>query len=147
MLKRMDAAAATTYPEVYSGRLSSQFCDPNSGLRAITECEGSAVVVHVGGEIDATNEVAWQRLLRRIAGIAIAPGPFVIDPSQLEFMGSCAYAVLAQESVRCEHRGVNLRLVSGQAIVARTVSACRLEDLLPVYGTVDAALSEVSAPR
>jgi anti-anti-sigma factor len=146
----MDAVAATTFPEFpefSSGRLSSQFCDPDSGLRAITECEGSAVVVHVGGDIDASNEASWQRLLRRVANIAIAPGPFVIDVSQLDFMGSCAYSVMAQESVRCQLRGVSLRLVSGQPIVARTVAACRLGDLLPIYGTVDTALWPVSDPR
>jgi anti-anti-sigma factor len=143
----MDAVAATAFPEVSSSRLSSQFCDPNSGLRAITECEGSAVIVHVGGDIDASNEISWQRLLRRVANIAIAPGPFVVDVSQLEFMGSCAYAVLAQESVRCQLRGVSLRLVSNQRIVARTVAACRLGDLLPVCATVDTALSPVNDPR
>jgi anti-anti-sigma factor len=147
MLQSMDAVAATTFPEFSSGRLSSQFCDPDSGLRAITECEGSAVVVHVGGDIDASNEVSWQRLLRRVANIAIAPGPFVIDVSQLDFMGSCAYSVMAQESVRCKRRGVSLRLVSDQPIVARTVAACRLGGLLPIYGTVDTALWPVSDPR
>lgn len=47
-----------------STRPSSQPSDLHSGLRAVTECTGSAVVVHVGGDIDASNEVAWQRLVR-----------------------------------------------------------------------------------
>lgn len=89
-----------------STRPSSQPSDLHSGLRAVTECTGSAVVVHVGGDIDASNEVAWQRLVSKSAAIAIAPGPFVIDIRDLDFMGSCAYAVLAQESVRCRRRGV-----------------------------------------
>lgn len=101
-----------------STRPSSQPSDLHSGLRAVTECTGSAVVVHVGGDIDASNEVAWQRLVSKSAAIAIAPGPFVIDIRDLDFMGSCAYAVLAQESVRCRRRGVNMRLVSNQPIVA-----------------------------
>lgn len=42
-----------------STRPSSQPSDLHSGLRAVTECTGSAVVVHVGGDIDASNEVAW----------------------------------------------------------------------------------------
>lgn len=100
-----------------STRPSSQPSDLHSGLRAVTECTGSAVVVHVGGDIDASNEVAWQRLVSKSAAIAIAPGPFVIDIRDLDFMGSCAYAVWAQESVRCRRRGVNMRLVSNQPIV------------------------------
>ena len=124
-----------------SARLSSQLGDTNSGLRAVTECTGSAVVVHVGGDIDASNESVWQRLVSRSASIAIAPGPFVIDIRQLDFLGSCAYAVLGQESVRCRRRGVSLRLVSTQPIVARTIAACGLRRLLPMYSTVEAALA------
>jgi anti-anti-sigma factor len=124
-----------------STRLSPQLGDSNSGLRAVTECTGSAVVVHVGGDVDASNEVVWQRLVNRSAAIAIAPGPFVVDVRQLDFLGSCAYAVLAQESVRCRRRGVNLRLVSNQPIVARTIAACGLRRLLPTFTTVESALT------
>lgn len=124
-----------------STRPSSQPSDLHSGLRAVTGCTGSAVVVHVGGDIDASNEVAWQRLVSKSAAIAIAPGPFVIDIRDLDFMGSCAYAVLAQESVRCRRRGVNMRLVSNQPIVARTIAACGLRRLIPLYATVETALA------
>lgn len=124
-----------------STRPSSQPSDLHSGLRAVTECTGSAVVVHVGGDIDASNEVAWQRLVSKSAAIAIAPGPFVIDIRDLDFMGSCAYAVLAQESVRCRRRGVNMRLVSNQPIVARTIAAYGLRRLIPLYATVETALA------
>ena len=139
----MNTAAITTCPEQSSRRLSSRFCDANSGLRAITECDGSAVVVHVGGDIDASNESAWERLVSKSAAIAIAPGPFVVDVRELEFMGSCAYAVLAQEAASCVRRGVDLRLVSGQLIVGRTIAACGLGGLLPLYPTVETALSPV----
>ncbi|BDB42476.1 MULTISPECIES: anti-sigma factor antagonist [Mycobacterium] len=137
----MKTVAIGSAPASASTRLDSQISDPNGTLRAVTECTGSAVVVHVGGEIDASNEVIWQRLMNKSAAIAIAPGPFVIDIRELEFLGSCAYAVLAQESVRCRRRGVNLRLVSSQPIVARTIAACGLRRLLPMYTTVESALA------
>ncbi|OBK16063.1 anti-sigma factor antagonist [Mycobacterium asiaticum] len=137
----MNTVAIGSQPGPASTRLSSQVADPNSGLRAVTECTGSAVVLHVGGDIDASNETVWQRLLSRSASIAIAPGPFVVDVRELDFLGSCAYAVLAQESVRCRRRGVNLRLVSNQPIVARTIAACGLRRLLPMYSTVENALT------
>ncbi|QQW35889.1 anti-sigma factor antagonist [Mycobacterium marinum] len=139
----MNTVAMGSSPSSSSTRLSSPAGDPNTGLRAVTECTGSAVVVHVGGDVDASNEVVWQRLVNRSAAIAIAPGPFVIDIRDLDFIGSCAYAVLAQESVRCRRRGVNLRLVSNQPIVARTIAACGLRRLLPMYSSVEAALSPV----
>jgi anti-anti-sigma factor len=137
----MNTVAAETFPAPSSTRLSSQFGDANSGLRAITECTGSAVVIYVGGDIDASNQSVWQRLVSRSAAIAIAPGPFVIDIRALDFMGSCAYAALANEAVRCRRRGVSLRLVSSQPVVARTVAACGLGRLLPMYTTVETALS------
>lgn len=136
----MNNVALGSVPGPSSTRLSSQLGDPHSGLRAVTECTGSAVVVHVGGDIDASNEVVWQRLVSRSSAIAIAPGPYVIDVRDIDFMGSCAYAVLAQESVRCRRRGVSLRLVSSQPIVARTIAACGLRRLLPMYTSVEAAL-------
>lgn len=139
-LQNMNTVALGSLSGPSSTRLSSQLSDPHSGLRAVTECTGSAVVVHVGGDIDASNEAVWQRLVSRSSAIAIAPGPYVIDIRELDFMGSCAYAVLAQESVRCRRRGVSLRLVSSQPIVARTIAACGLRRLLPMYSSVEAAL-------
>jgi anti-anti-sigma factor len=141
MLQKMNTVAIGTAPGPASTRPDSQHGDAQSGIRAVTECTGSAVVVHVGGDIDASNENVWQRLVNRSASIAIAPGPFVIDVRDLEFMGSCGYAVLAQASVRCRRRGVNLRLVSNQPIVARTIAACGLRRLLPMYTSVESALS------
>jgi anti-anti-sigma factor len=141
MLHGMDAVGIEAFPEQASARLRPHFGDVQSGLRAFTECSGSAVVVHVGGDVDASNEGSWQRLVRRSASIAIAPGPFVIDMRDLEFMGSCAYAVLVQEAERCHERGISLRLVSSQPVVARTIAACGLHRLLPMYASVDNALS------
>lgn len=137
----MKTVASETFPAPASVRLSSQFGDPNSGLRSITELSGSAVVIHVGGDIDASNESVWQRMINRAAATAIAPGPFVIDVRAVDFMGSCAYVALASEALRCGRRGVNLRMVSNQPVVARTIAACGLSRLLPMYTSVENALS------
>jgi anti-anti-sigma factor len=135
----MKTLATETLPASHT-RLSSQFGDPNSGLRSITELRGSAVVIHVGGDIDASNDNIWRRMVSRTASIASAPGPFVIDVRALDFMGSCAYVALANEAVRCGRRGVELRLVSDQPVVARTIAACGLRRLLPLYTSVETAL-------
>ena len=138
----MKTVAIRSLPAPTSTRLNSVAGTANNGLRAVTECTGSAVVVHVGGDIDASNQVVWQRLVSRSAAVAVAPGPFVIDLRELDFVGSCAYAVLAQESVRCRRRGVSLRLVTSQPIVARTIAACGLRRLLPMYAAVETALAQ-----
>ena len=68
-----------------------------------------------------------------------ATGP--VDVTGLDFMGCCAFAVLAEEAQRCHRRGIELRLVSRQSVVARIVDACGLGGVLPIYPTTDSALA------
>lgn len=127
-----------------STRLVYELGDPRSTLRATTDRSGDAVIIHAGGEIDACNEHTWQQLVSEAAAGITVPGPFVVDVNDVDFMGCCAFAVLADEADRCRRRGIELRVVSGHAIVRRIVDACGLTDLLPIFETVDEALS---APR
>ena len=115
--------------------------DPNSTLRATADRSGAAVLINAGGEIDACNEHTWRQLVSEAAGVVTAPGPFIVDVTGLEFMGCCAFAVLADEAQRCRERGVELRLVSQEPIVARIVDACGLSGVLPIYPTADVALA------
>lgn len=129
------------HPLVLSGRLISELAQARNTLRATTERCGSAVIVSAGGELDASNDATWRRLLSEAAAAAGSPGPLVIDTSGLDFMGCCAYSALAEEAERSREHGVELRLVSSQPAVARIVRACGLAELLPVDSSVDAALS------
>jgi anti-anti-sigma factor len=124
-----------------SSRLISELARARSTLRMTTERNGMAVIVSAGGELDASNEATWRRLLSEAAAAAGPPGPLVVDTSGLDFMGCCAYAALAEEAERCRQRGVQVRLVGNQPIVGRIVAACGLGELLPVDDSVDAALS------
>lgn len=127
-----------------SPRLVNELGDPHSTLRATTDRNGAAVIINAGGEIDACNEHTWRRLVNEAAAAAIPPGPFVVDVSGLEFMGCCAFAVLAEAAQRCRERGIQLRLVTCEPAVARIVDACGLSRLLPVYPTTDAALASAA---
>lgn len=106
---------------------------------------GSAVVVSAGGEVDASNEAKWDRLVSETAAAATAPGPVVVDVRQLDFMGCCAFTVLARKAEGCRRRGVSLCLVSHQPIVARIVAAGGLRPLLPIYPTTEMAMTRVAA--
>jgi anti-anti-sigma factor len=124
-----------------SARLVSELGDPHSTLRATTQRIGPVVIIRAGGEIDAANEHIWRRLIGEAAAVAIPPGAVVVDVSGLDFMGCCAFTVLADEAERCRRRGVDLCLVSPKPRVARTIKACELGALLRVYPTTDSALS------
>jgi anti-anti-sigma factor len=127
-----------------STRLVYELGDPHSTLRATTDRSGPAVIINAGGEIDACNEHTWRQLVKEAAKVVTPPGPFVVDVSGLDFMGCCAFAVLAEEAERCRRRGIELRLVSRQPIVARIVDACGLSAVLPIYPTADSALAAAS---
>jgi anti-anti-sigma factor len=126
-----------------STRLVYELGDPHSTLRATTDRCGGAVIISAGGEIDACNEHTWRHLVGEAASVVIAPGPFVVDVTGLDFMGCCAFTVLADEARRCRERGIELRLVSCNQLVTRIVDACGLNRELPIYPTVDAALATV----
>jgi anti-anti-sigma factor len=128
-----------------SARLVSELGDPHSTLRAITQRNGPVVVVRAGGEVDGSNEHTWHRLVSEAAAVATPPGPLVVDVNGLDFMGCCAFAVLAAEADRCVGRGVQLRLVSCDPGIARIIEACHLVGVLPLHPTVDSALSAAVA--
>jgi anti-anti-sigma factor len=124
-----------------SGRLISELARSRSTLRATTERSGEVVIVSAGGELDASNEATWRRLLGEAAAAAAPHGLLVVDTSGMDFMACCAYAALGEEAESCGRRGVEMRLVSNRPHVARIVAACGLSKLLPIDESVDAALS------
>lgn len=127
-------------PVPLSTALSSQL-GPESTLRATTVRSGSAVLIRAGGEVDASNEHTWQGLVTEAAAVTTGSGPLVVDVSGLEFMGCCAFTVLADEAERCRERGIQLRMVSRDPGVARIVDACAFGAVLPVHPTTESALT------
>jgi anti-anti-sigma factor len=140
----MSPAIAEPMPSPHlmlSTRLVSELGDTRSTLRATTDRSGAAVIINAGGEIDACNEHTWRELVSEAASVVILPGPFVVDVTGIDFMGCCAFTVLADEARACRERGIELRLVSCDPIVSRIIDACMLNHLLPIYPTADAALA------
>jgi anti-anti-sigma factor len=137
-----ESAPAMSSPHLMlSTRLVYELGDPHSTLRATTDRRGPTVVIYAGGEIDACNEHTWRHLVSEAANVVTPPGCLVVDVTGLDFIGCCGFAALADEAERCHRRGVELRLVSRQPVVARIVKACGLGRLLPVYPTADCALA------
>lgn len=101
---------------------------------------GSALVLRVGGEIDANNVANWQCLLHEAARAA-APGLLIIDTDQLDFMGTCGFAALFELSTQCRSRDTTVCLVSNQPLVERIITACGWRDGLPIFQDAYAALN------
>lgn len=131
-------------PHPLSPRLVHELGDPHSTLRATTDGSGAALLIHAGGEIDGRNEHLWRQLVTEAAAGVTAPGPLIVDVTGLDFMGCCAFAALADEAQRCRCRGIDLRLVSHQPIVAGSPKRVAGR-VLPIYPTVDTALGKGTA--
>lgn len=128
-----------------SDGLASAIGLPGYGLRVVLERSGSAMVVHAGGSVDASNVEVWRRLVDEAARITSAPGSLIIDTSGLEFMAVCAFAVLVEQSARCRGRGIRLCLVSNQRVAGRVVKAAGLDTELSFSANIDDAVGD--APR
>lgn len=137
----IESSAPRSSPRLrLSTRLVYELGDPHNRLRATTDRRGPAVLIYAGGEIDACNEHTWRHLVSEAASGVASPGPLIIDVTGLDFMACCAVELLAEQAENCRQRGVELRLVSPQPIVARIVDACGLSGVLPIYPTADSAL-------
>ncbi|QZA06635.1 anti-sigma factor antagonist [Mycolicibacter heraklionensis] len=147
-------AEAARITAMTAGRFTAEHCADEAfapegpaedELHVLVERRGSALLVHAGGSVDASNVAVWRRLIGEAAEVATAPGPLIIDTSGLEFMAICAFAVLVEESAGCRRRGIRLCLVSDQRIAARVVDAVGIDAALSFAATVDDILG--AAPR
>lgn len=122
-----------------SGRSATARRDGNA-VRVVVERNGSAVLVHAVGSVDASNAALWRQLIAEAAAITMPPGPLIVETSALEFMGLCAFAVLAEESAGCLRRGITLCLVSNQRLAVRVVTAAGLDTRMSFCTNIDDAL-------
>lgn len=130
-----------------SARLVSELGAENSTMRATVQGFDSAVIVYVGGDIDACNDGNWRLLLAEASAFVTAPQLFIVDVNSAEFMSCSAYEALAEEALRCRERGVELCLVSIDPSVRRIVTACGLDDILSVHPSTPQSLQLVDPSR
>ncbi|MCV7419336.1 anti-sigma factor antagonist [Mycobacterium yunnanensis] len=97
-------------------------------------------VLRVGGDIDLTNVAAWRCVLAEVSAVATAPGALIIDLDAAHFLGLCAFTALADTAEHCRGRGIDLRVVGTQPVVARIIGVGLWDTLLPVHATVVAAV-------
>jgi anti-anti-sigma factor len=133
----MSLAATEVFaaPLRLSPRLVSELGAEHSTLRAAVQGFEAAVIVYVGGEIDAYNDETWRLLLTEASALAAAPQLFIVDVNSVEFMSVSSLLALADEASSCRERGIKLCLVSAQPSVSRIVSACGLDDVITVHGS------------
>ncbi|GAB3569480.1 STAS domain-containing protein [Amycolatopsis endophytica] len=102
-------------------------------LRLVVSAEGSAVIVTATGELDAATSPRFRQVTEHALDAEAAP--LVIDLSGLTFLASAGLDAL----VSLANRDRPFRLVVGPSI-RRPLEMTRLDQLLDVYPSLDAAL-------
>lgn len=120
-----------------------ELSDTAARLQVDLAHHGSAVIVHASGEVDAYTLPIWRRATLEAAAHVSSPGPVIADISRLDFISWGGLRTLADEAAECRRRGTDLVVVSQAAIVHRMTAAAKLQDLLTVRPSVEAALGTV----
>lgn len=110
---------------------------PHGGrpLRIGTRREQGAVILTVAGPLDLDNIAPLDATLQRLA--QDGAGPVVIDLSDVAFADSTTVNVLIQAH---DALGSALRLAAPSAVLERLFTLTGLDTVLPLYGSVRAAL-------
>ena len=128
-------------------RLVAELGAEHSTMRAAVQGCGAAVIVYVGGEIDANNDETWRLLLAEASAFVTAPQRFIVDVNSVDFMSCSSYLALADRARWCRERGIELCLVSSQLSVSRTVAACGLADVFTVHTGAPHSLQLMDQPQ
>ena len=100
-------------------------------------CVGQHAVIRMPAEIDAANaDEAREALLA-----AVSPGTavLIIDMSKTTFCDSAALKSIIAAHARAAETGTQLRLVA--TAVLRIITIVGIDQLIPVYPTLEAALT------
>ena len=96
-------------------------------------------LVELAGEADVTGSETLHALLA--AETRKKPGLLVIDMSALRFMDSAALQAILRAHLVLGKNGGRLALVSPHDTVARVLQMTEVDRLVPVYASVNEALS------
>lgn len=102
----------------------------------------TAIVVHVAGELDASNAGRLHELLApRLASTAEV---IVLDLSEVEFFGVVGLELLAHARRRTAHREMTMRVVDGPVCVERALWAAGWAEAVETYSSLQDALTELT---
>lgn len=131
-----DADQLSDLPEPGLGDLLQVHREPvRSGSRGM--------VVRVAGEVDLVTVQQLDDELTAAENDLPQAGHLVLDLTGVDFMASAGLSMLIKHDQRCRDAGKELRIVSGNRTVARTLLITGLTETLNMYETLDAALDTV----
>jgi len=115
------------------------------GARHLTRSRARPVVVTMPAEIDVTNADQIGEALT--AAVASGAGIVVADMTGTRFCNSSGISMLVLAHRQAAANGGELRLVVLSAAVLRALKLVRIDCLLPIYPSLDAALTPQATPE
>jgi len=119
-------------------------------LSLATEDLGSALVVHVAGEIDMNTSPALRDHLAGVFAKALTTPvenrpTLVVDLGDVTFLASIGLSVLVANHHDAAAGNIPMLVVVSSRAVRRSIAAAQLDRLLTLHPTVEDALSTVPA--
>ena len=115
------------------------------GSRHLAHARGRPVVVTLPAEIDITNA---DRIGEELSSaIARGAGIVVADLTGTRFCNSSGISMLVLAHRQAAANHAELRLVVLSTVVLRALKLVRMDSLLPIYPSLDAALTPDAAPE
>lgn len=123
-------------------------CADELPFRTTRENVGTAVVVHVAGELDRETAGELSDCLRGAVRSVDPPAPVVVDLTCVDFLGAGGVGLLLDHQDECVSKGSALVVVANSAAVLRPLRALELTDVLGVRPCLADALAapEMSHP-
>jgi anti-sigma B factor antagonist len=100
--------------------------------------QDGVTVVAVSGEIDLATASEFRSVL--VDAVAGGQGDLVVDLSEVTFMDSTGLGAMVSARRRLTLRGASMRLVSPAGGVRRILDVTKLDQVIPIHDTVDAAV-------
>jgi anti-sigma B factor antagonist len=111
----------------------------DESLHWCVEPSAAATVVHVAGEIDLSTEPDFTDAIAN--AFSHCSTLVVADLREVEFMGSTGLNVLLQARQHAELAGQSFRLANPSKAVHRAMRISGVDQVLPVFDTVELALA------
>ncbi|MBF6326992.1 STAS domain-containing protein [Nocardia transvalensis] len=112
-------------------------------LRVRHRTTGSAVVLHVDGDVDQSTKAAWHNHLELAVALVPAGGAVVIDLSRLGFLGSAGLHVLTDASSLGKTARKTLCLAQVPPVAAWMLTVAGLDEQIPQYPDIATALRRI----
>ena len=102
---------------------------------------GQAAVISAAGDVDLTNAGPLRDAL--LSAFNAGATAVVVDLTAATFLDSAGVAALVRASRRARTDGADLRVAAAESAVLRVLDLVGLDQLVPVYPSVEAALASL----